>query len=88
MMDYVRRKVSGQKKRYLKDGYDLDLSYITPRIVAMSLPGEGVHKVYRNSINSVSKLFNEKHGEKYRILNLSGIQYDYEKFNMNVYEFP
>ena len=88
MIDYVRRKVSGKKIRYSENGYDLDLSYITPRVVAMSIPGEGVHKVYRNSIDSVAQFLNEKHEGKYRILNLSGIKYDYEKFNMNVHEFP
>ena len=87
MIDYVRKKVSGKKIRYQDDEYNLDLSYITPRIVAMSLPGEGVHKVYRNSIDSVSKFLNEKHLRSYRVLNLSGVKYDYEKFNNNVFEF-
>ena len=87
MMDFLRKKVSGKKIRYQESGYNLDLSYITPRIIAMSLPGEGVHKVYRNSIDSVSKFLNEKHEGKYRILNLSGLKYDYEKFNNSVFEF-
>lgn len=86
-MDFVRKKVSGKKIRYQESGYDLDLTYITPRIVAMSLPGEGVHKMYRNSIDSVSKFLNEKHEGSYRILNLSGLKYDYGKFNQNVCEY-
>lgn len=86
-MDIVRSLVSGKKKRYLEDGYNLDLSYITPRLIAMSLPGEGVHKVYRNSISSVSRFLNSKHRDKYKILNLSGLSYDYSKFNNNVEDY-
>lgn len=86
-MDYVRTKVSGKKIRYTKDGFNLDLSYITPRIIAMSLPGEGVHKFYRNSISSVSRFLNKKHESNYKILNLSGLRYDYSKFNNKVQDY-
>ena len=87
-MNILRKFFSGKKNRYEEDGYNLDLTYITPRIIAMSLPGEGVHKVYRNSINSVSRFLNEKHPGTYRIFNLSGIKYDYEKFGGSVKEYP
>lgn len=87
-MDYLRRIVSGKKNRYEGEGFNLDLTYITPRVIAMSLPGEGVHKVYRNSITSVSKFLNEKHRGNYRIFNLSGLKYSYEKFGGSVKEYP
>jgi phosphatidylinositol-3,4,5-trisphosphate 3-phosphatase/dual-specificity protein phosphatase PTEN len=86
-MDYVRSIVSGKKIRYIEDGFNLDLSYITPRIIAMSLPGEGFHKVYRNSIDSVSRFLNTKHKDHYLVLNLSGLHYDYSKFSNNVKDF-
>jgi hypothetical protein len=36
----ARRAVSGNRSRYVDDDYDLDLTYITDRIIAMAFPGE------------------------------------------------
>lgn len=87
-MDIIRAIVSGKKKRYIEQGYDLDLSYITPRIIAMSIPGEGIKKIYRNNLDKVSEFLESKHRNHYLIFNLSGIAYDYEKFQEQVMEFP
>jgi phosphatidylinositol-3,4,5-trisphosphate 3-phosphatase/dual-specificity protein phosphatase PTEN len=87
-MDILRKLVSGKKNRYKDKEYNLDLTYITPRIIAMSIPGQGVHKVYRNSIDSVSSFLNERHRGFYKILNLSGMKYDYKKFDNKVFDYP
>jgi phosphatidylinositol-3,4,5-trisphosphate 3-phosphatase and dual-specificity protein phosphatase PTEN len=87
-MNYIRSIVSGKKKRHQENGYDLDLSYITPRLIAMSIPGEGITKLYRNSLDIVSEFLKSKHEYHYLIFNLSGIVYDYEKFEDQVKEFP
>lgn len=52
-MKALRAAVSGSRVRYMQDGYDLDLTYITPRLIAMGYPATGVEKTYRNSISDV-----------------------------------
>lgn len=52
-MDLMRTLVSGEKNRFQDRKYNLDLTYITPRIIAMAYPAEGFEKLYRNDINTV-----------------------------------
>ncbi|MDR3549599.1 MAG: hypothetical protein P4M11_15245 [Candidatus Pacebacteria bacterium] len=52
-MDFLRNMVSGNRKRYKQNGYDLDLTYITERIIAMSFPASNFESTYRNNIKSV-----------------------------------
>jgi phosphatidylinositol-3,4,5-trisphosphate 3-phosphatase/dual-specificity protein phosphatase PTEN len=55
-MNYIRTLVSGKKKRFVDRKFNLDLSYITPRIIAMAYPAAGIETVYRNDIDSVKKI--------------------------------
>ena len=55
-MNFIRKIVSGPKNRFKEEGYDLDLTYITDRIVAMAFPASGVESIYRNPIDHVNIL--------------------------------
>lgn len=56
-MNFLREIVSGPKNRFRENGYNLDLTYICPRLIAMSFPASGVESVYRNPIDKVSSIF-------------------------------
>jgi len=51
MVDWFKKIVSGPKNRFKQDGYNLDLTYITTRIIAMSFPASGIESIYRNNID-------------------------------------
>lgn len=53
-MDWLRKIVSGKRNRFRDDTYNLDVTYITPRIIAMSFPASGLEIMYRNNMNDVS----------------------------------
>ncbi|KNC46070.1 phosphatase tensin domain-containing protein [Thecamonas trahens ATCC 50062] len=66
----LRRLVSQKKVRYQEDGFDLDLTYVTPRVIAMGFPASGVEAVYRNPMKEVKRLLEAKHGAAYKVYNL------------------
>ena len=51
-------------------GVDLDLTYVTKQIIAMSFPSRGTLSWYRNSIREVAAFLNEKYGDNYKVYNL------------------
>jgi phosphatidylinositol-3,4,5-trisphosphate 3-phosphatase/dual-specificity protein phosphatase PTEN len=53
-MNYLRKIVSGKRRRFQDGQYDLDITYITSRIIAMSFPATGyIETTYRNPIHDV-----------------------------------
>ena len=83
MTNAIKTLVSKKKKRFIEDGFNLDLTYIIPgsdgrwriwfnigfqynisflgRIIAMGYPSENVESIYRNSMEDVRRLLEEKH---------------------------
>ena len=83
-MNFIREMVSKKKIRYKDEKFNLDLTYITPRIIAMAYPASGVESLYRNKMDDVAEFLNSKHKDKYYVINTSNRKYDYTKFNSKV----
>ena len=52
-MDWLRKIVSGKRNRFEYKDFNLDITYITFKILAMSFPAHGVESFYRNNISKV-----------------------------------
>lgn len=91
MSGVVRSFVSKKKVRFLEDGFDLDLTYITPRIIAMGAPSEGSEAAYRNPLPEVQRFFEARHAGHFKLYDLraeKGSAYDADKFGGAVARFP
>lgn len=77
----LRTKVSGDKHRFKDGTFDLDLTYITDRIIAMSFPAEGmVEGTYRNRMEKVVGMLEAYHKDHYCVFNLTRREYDASRF--------
>ncbi|GAB5361920.1 hypothetical protein AAMO2058_000754300 [Amorphochlora amoebiformis] len=71
---------------------DLDLTYITKRIIAMGFPATGLEATFRNPRRKVVEFLDKRHGkEHYRVFNLCAersCQYPSSVFHGNVLFYP
>ncbi|EFC45398.1 predicted protein, partial [Naegleria gruberi] len=88
-MNIARRLVSKKKKRYQEGGFDLDLTYVTPNIIAMGFPSVGKEALFRNPMEEVQRMLKRNHGEHYKVYNLcSEKTYEPSSFEGRVERFP
>ncbi|XP_015583139.2 phosphatidylinositol 3,4,5-trisphosphate 3-phosphatase and protein-tyrosine-phosphatase PTEN1 [Ricinus communis] len=67
---YLRNLVSKHRRRMLVAGYDLDMTYITDKLLAMSFPAERMRAMYRNPLWQVKSVLDMRHGGHYKVYNL------------------
>nr|XP_032823670.1 tensin-3-like isoform X1 [Petromyzon marinus] len=71
----------------MEPGQELDLTYITERIIAVSYPPGGSQLTYHQQLREVAHMLKSKHADNYLILNLSERRHDIEKLNPQVKDF-
>lgn len=68
----------------MEDGRELDLTYVTERIIAVSFPTGCSEESYLHSLQEVTRMLRSKHGDNYLVLNLSEKRYDLARLNRKV----
>ncbi|XP_066441504.1 tensin-3 isoform X2 [Eleutherodactylus coqui] len=70
--------------RIMEEGYELDLTFITERIISVSFPSGCSEETYLHNLQDVTRMLKSKHGDNYLVLNLSEKRYDLSKLNTKV----
>uniref|UniRef100_H3AHA4 Transmembrane phosphatase with tensin homology n=1 Tax=Latimeria chalumnae TaxID=7897 RepID=H3AHA4_LATCH len=81
----TRKMISENKRRYQKDGFDLDLTYVTVTKVQNQFPGSGLETFGRNFLEEVARFLDTKHKDHYKVYNLCSEKgYDPKYFHYRV----
>ncbi|XP_056226083.1 tensin-1 isoform X2 [Seriola aureovittata] len=85
----IRRKQSRSQSvvQAMEESYEVDLVYITERIISVSFPAAAEEHSYTTHLKEVATMLRSKHGEHYLMLNLSEQRNDISKLNHKVLEF-
>ncbi|NXD28239.1 TENS3 protein, partial [Spelaeornis formosus] len=68
----------------MEEGYELDLTYITERIIAVSFPAGCSEETYLHNLQEVTRMLKSKHGDNYLVINLSEQRHDLAKLNPKI----
>uniref|UniRef100_A0A8C3TF75 Tensin 1 n=1 Tax=Chelydra serpentina TaxID=8475 RepID=A0A8C3TF75_CHESE len=71
----------------MEDSCELDLVYITERIIAVSYPSSAEEQNFRSNIKEVAQMLTSKHGQNYLLFNLSERRHDISKLHSKVLDF-
>uniref|UniRef100_A0A8C4IHK9 Tensin 1b n=1 Tax=Dicentrarchus labrax TaxID=13489 RepID=A0A8C4IHK9_DICLA len=71
----------------LEESYELDLIYITERIISVSFPSNVEEQSYAANLREVASMLRSKHGHNYLLFNLSEKRYDISQLNPKVLDF-
>ncbi|XP_024918074.1 tensin isoform X3 [Cynoglossus semilaevis] len=85
----IRRKQSRSLSvvQAMEENYEVDLVYITERIISVSFPAGAEEQSYTNNLKEVATMLQSKHGEHYLMFNLSESRNDVSKLNPKILEF-
>jgi hypothetical protein len=67
--NFLKKLVSKKKRRIQTEYYDLDMAYITSRVIGMGFPAFGCEKIYRNTLED-TRDFLARYHKDYKIYNL------------------
>ena len=68
--NFFKRLVSKKKRRFQDSDFDLDMSYITEKVIAMGFPSTGIETMYRNSLSDIIRFFHTRHKDQVKVYNL------------------
>ncbi|XP_005998112.1 tensin-1 isoform X2 [Latimeria chalumnae] len=71
----------------MEESHDLDLIYITERIISVSFSTSADEQTYRSNLKEVAQMLKSKHGDNYLLFNLSEKRNDISKLNPKVLDF-
>ncbi|XP_053564301.1 tensin-2 isoform X2 [Bombina bombina] len=71
----------------IQRSYDLDLTYITERIISVFFPTNLEEQRYRSTVREVANMLRSKHEDKYLLFNLSKKRLDITRLNPKVQDF-
>uniref|UniRef100_UPI003AAFDEEC tensin-1 n=1 Tax=Centroberyx gerrardi TaxID=166262 RepID=UPI003AAFDEEC len=82
-----RQSQSQSVVQAMEESYEVDLVYITERIISVSFPAAAEERSYTTNLKEVASMLRSKHGEHYLMLNLSERRSDLVKLNHKILDF-